>query len=216
MDLGKAFSFPFQTTQWVEKLLLPALITLIPIFGQIFLLGWYLDITRRVIHRDPDPLPTVDLVRSLTDGLKALVIDLVYLIPLIVLGVLVVVAARANGAAQTNAGSLGFALLLAFLLILIVLYIIALTVLLPAAWSNFIAKEDISAAFRFNEVFGLLRKAPSAYLMVFLVAILTSIIAPLGWVAFAVGAAATTLYAMAINGYVYGMAYNQATAQMAQ
>lgn len=214
MDLGKAFTFPFQTSQlsttWVEKLLLPALITLIPIFGWIFLMGWYLDITHRVIAGYNDPLPDLDLGRQFVDGLKALVITLVYAVPLLAMGALVAIAAAINSNTNSTASNVGFTLTLLLFLILMSVYIVAMAVVLPAALSNFIAKADVSAAFHFNEVFGLLSKAPSAYLIVFLVSLLTGAIAPMGSAVCGIGVAATLLYAMAVNGYVYGAAYNQA------
>lgn len=210
MDIGKAFTFPFQTTRWAEKLLIPALITLIPIFGQIFLVGWYLDITRRVIHGEPDPLPELDFGRQLVDGLKGVVIALVYSLPLLVMVVLVGVFSEVSNNTSVEAGQLIFALFIMLFVALMFIYGLAMAFVLPAAMGHFVAKEDISAAFRFSEVLGLIRSAPGDYAIVLLIALLASAIAPLGAVVCGIGVAATTLYAMAVNGYMYGAAYNRA------
>lgn len=209
MDFGKAFSFPFHPTRWVEQLLIPALITLIPVFGQIYLAGWYLDITRRVIRGDADPLPDLDIGRHFVDGLKAVVIGLVYAIPLLVLVVPVVIATNISTNGDNQGSNAVVALTMLCFVTFMAIYTLALAFVLPAALGNFVAKNDIAAAFRFPEVFGLLRAAPAAYLLVLLCTLLTSIIAPLGSALCVIGIAATTLYAMAVNGYLYGAAYLQ-------
>lgn len=218
IDFSKAFSFPFQTQNWVEKLLLPALVTLIPIFGQIFLLGWYLDVTRRVIHGNDDPLPDLDLGRQFVEGLKALIISLVYALPILVLVVpiILVSAAASNNTGQASgAANAGVALVSLCFTAFILVYGLLLAFVLPAALANFVAHEDIAAAFRFPEVFGLLRAAPAVYLVVLLLTLLTSMIASLGSVVCFIGVAATTLYAFAVNGYLYGDAYRVARGQAA-
>lgn len=68
MNLGQAFSFPFQDPDWLKKIGLMALISLIPIVGPIIVLGWGLDITRRVITRSPIILPEIDMGNQITDG----------------------------------------------------------------------------------------------------------------------------------------------------
>lgn len=209
MDINKAFSFPFQTTRWAEKLLVPALLTLIPIFGQIFLVGWYLDITRRVEHGEPDPLPEIDIARQLADGIKGMVISLVYALPNLILGSIALISIN-SASNSTSFVRTGVTLLTLLLVGLMLLYALAMLFVLPAALGHFVAQEDVAAAFRFNEVFGLLRNAPGDYGVVLLITLLTSLIAPLGGIFCGIGAAATTLYAMAINGYLYGEAYRRA------
>ena len=60
MDFGLAFSYVFQDRDWLRKVGIVALISLIPILGQLVLIGWSLNITKRVIERHPEPLPEVD------------------------------------------------------------------------------------------------------------------------------------------------------------
>ncbi len=72
--------------------------------------------------------------------------------------------------------------------------------------------DELGAAFRFGEVFGLVRAAPSAYLIVVLATLVTGIVAGLGIILCFIGVFLTLVYAMAVNGHFYGQAYNQATA----
>src|SRR3972149_6471966 len=73
IDLGLAFSFPFADKDWFKKLIIPGLIGLIPLIGQIAFYGWWVEVTRRVIRQQPDPLPDFsDFAGYLTDGLKGI------------------------------------------------------------------------------------------------------------------------------------------------
>jgi hypothetical protein len=86
---------------------------------------------------------------------------------------------------------------------------------LPAAIGNFAATGQLGAAFRFNEVFGLVRAAPGAYFMVFLGSIVASIIAGLGLIACIIGVLFTAAYAYMINAHLWGQAYKAAKAMPA-
>jgi hypothetical protein len=214
MNFGLAFTYPFQDPDWAKKILLPALISIIPVIGQIYLLGWSLDITRRVIRHDPVVLPELNFERQFVDGLKGLVVGLVYAIPIIILSIpvsIVTSIAGNNGSMDSNTANV---LVVAVSLCcngLILVYSLLLAFLYPAAMGNMVSKEQLGAAFRFNEIFGLIRSAPGAYLFVLLGIIVSGIISQLGIIACGIGILATMAYAMAINGHLYGQAYNEAT-----
>jgi hypothetical protein len=216
MDFGKAFSFPFQDPDWAKKILIPALVFLIPIVGQIIVLGWALDITRRVIHREERPLPELDFGKNLADGFKGFIISLVYAIPAIILALppAIVNTATASSVDSSNSNGLGPLAIIVMVCCygLLFLYSLAMYVILPAALGNFVATENMSAGFRFSEVFGLVRTAPGAYLMVLLGMIIAGFIGGLGAIACIIGVLATYAYAMAIEGHLYGQAYLEATA----
>jgi hypothetical protein len=55
MNFGKAFTFVFDDPEWLRKVAINALIGLIPIVGQLYLLGWGLEVARRVAMRTHDP-----------------------------------------------------------------------------------------------------------------------------------------------------------------
>ncbi|HEX9018614.1 MAG TPA: DUF4013 domain-containing protein, partial [Anaerolineaceae bacterium] len=91
-----------------------------------------------------------------------------------------------------------------------VLYGLLMTFILPAAIGNFVASERLGAAFQFGEVFGLVRAAPGAYLMVFLGALVVGVISSLGSVVIFVGVLLTTTYGQAVMGHLYAQAYQEA------
>ena len=213
MDFGKAFTYPFDDPDWLKKILIPALIAIIPIVGQIFLIGWSLDVTRRIIRREPSPLPELDFGRQMVDGLKAFVIGLVYAIPvfILIIPVIIVSVAASSGNTSDNSSNGLVAAVTLCCSGLIFIYSLVLAFVLPAVYANFIANENLGAAFRFQEVIGLVRAAPGAYLIVLLGVIITSFIAQLGTIACGIGVLATLTYSMAVNGHLYGQAYNEAT-----
>ncbi|MFC1879841.1 hypothetical protein ACFLZW_08010, partial [Chloroflexota bacterium] len=68
------------------------------------------------------------------------------------------------------------------------------------------------AAFRFGDVFGLVRAAPMAYLMVLIGAFVAGLVAMLGIVACVIGMFVTIPYSYAVNAHMQGQAYNEAVA----
>jgi len=82
---------------------------------------------------------------------------------------------------------------------------------MPAAMGNYAARGNLGAAFRFKEVFGLLRSAPGAYLLTLLGIMVAGFVAGLGTIACVIGMFATLVYSQAIMGHLYGQAYLEAT-----
>ncbi len=212
MQYGTAFTFPFQDQDWIKKFAIAAIFLLIPIIGQLFLLGWGLEITRRVIKGDPTPLPEWNNFGGfLVDGLKGLVIGFVYALPIIV------VQACNQGIAfglpelvdSDTANTISWVVLSCFGCISF-LYGILLAVAVPAAMGNFVANDSLGAAFRIGEIVGLLKAAPAAYVVVVLTAIITPFIALLGVMFCVIGLLVTIPYTMMVNQYMHGEAYRVA------
>lgn len=212
MDFGLAFSYVFQDKDWLRKVGIVALISLIPILGQLVLIGWSLNITKRVIDRHPEPLPEVDFGGDLARGFSALVIGFVYSLPItlfaLVFGILDSVVA---GQSSSDAANTLIAILSLCFSLFAFLYGIAIAIVLPAAYGNYIAKGNLSAGFALGEVFGLVRANIGAYLIVLLGSFVGGLIAPLGTILCVVGVILTYTYTVAVMGHLYGQAYNAAT-----
>lgn len=212
MDFGLAFSYVFQDRDWLRKVGIVALISLIPILGQLVLIGWSLNITKRVIDRHPEPLPEVDFGGDLARGFSAFVIGFVYSLPItlfaMIFGILdsVVGGQSSSDAVVTIIGILS----LCFSLFAII-YGIAMALVIPAAYGNYVAKGSLSAGFALGEVFGLVRANIGAYLIVLLGSFVAGLIAPIGLILCIVGVVLTYAYGVAIMGHLYGQAYNAAS-----
>lgn len=212
MDFGLAFSYVFQDKDWLRKVGIVALISLIPILGQLVLIGWSLNVTKRVIDRHPEPLPEVDFGGDLGRGFSAFVIGFVYSLPItlfaLVFGILdSVVAGQSNSDAVVTLMAI---LSLCFGLFAFI-YGIAMAIVLPAAYGNYVAKGSLGAGFALGEVFGLVRANIGAYLIVLLGTFVAGLIAPLGTILCIIGVILTYAYSVAVMGHLYGQAYNAAT-----
>jgi hypothetical protein len=188
------------------KTIIAALVSLIPIIGQITVFGWGLEVTRRVIRDDPNPLPDwSDFGGHIVKGIIAWVISFVYALPLILVWICpaIIFAVVPEDDTVISVVSACFGCLT-------FLYVVLMLFVLPAAMGNYAAKDEIGAAFRFGEVFGLVRAAPGAYLLAILGALIAGFIAPLGIILCFVGVLWTQAYAVLINSHLWGQAYNEA------
>jgi hypothetical protein len=216
MDFGKAFSFPFEDPDWIKKILLAALISLIPIVGQIYLVGWTLEVARRVIRQYSRLLPDVDFSESLILGFKSFVISFVYSLPAIILATPIWLVPVIAGSGSNNDTMSALATVVAVCCGgLIAIYGILLLLLIPVAHGNFLATGELSAAFHLNEILKLFRAAPGAYLLVVLGQLIAGFIAPLGTIACGVGALVTAAYSLLMVSHLYGQAYNEASSHKA-
>jgi hypothetical protein len=171
MNLAKAFQYPFEDKEWPTKVGLGALITIVPILN-FAILGYTLEIMRRVEKNDPQPLPGWDdLGKKLLDGLMLFLVGLVYALPVILLvglplAIMVIPAVlAANSGSQdlinTAATAGGFVELC--LSCLFVIYGLGLSVIFPAIYIEYIHKGTFGACFNFKQIFAMIGKNAGAY-----------------------------------------------------
>jgi len=214
MQFGRAFSFAFEDPDWLKKIGIAALVSLIPLVGQIFLVGWGVEVMRRVINRDAVPLPDwTDFSGHLVRGLKATVVYLVYSLPMILFGFCMWAGMMgstllfAGDEANVEAASIAMIVVAGALGCLMLIYGILMAFLLPAALARMAVSGNLGGAFRIGDVFKLVRAAPGPYVLVILGSMLAGIIGSLGSIACGIGALLTTAYASTITGHLTGQAY---------
>jgi hypothetical protein len=138
----------------------------------------------------------------------ALVIQIVYLLPLIVLyGVFVfltVAGAAAAGESEAGAGVVGLLGLCLIPLILIAALVCGFASL--AAIMRYLATDSLGEAFKFGEVIATLRSHIGAFLMILVAGILAGLVAGLGVIACGVGVLFTGFYAQCVIGHAIGQA----------
>ncbi len=215
MDIGKAFTFVFDDDKWITKILIAAAIVLLGLlFSWVLLIplilafailsGYMVEIVRRVTRGEMSGLPEWDdWGKLLADGLKVLIIGIVYALPAIIISLCLGVP---GGVLSENGEGLGglftFAASCLNFLWSIVMYL-----LLPAAIARFAATDDLSAAFRFGDVIALVRNNLATYLVTLVMAWVASIIAGLGFLVCGIGALVTIPYSYMVMGHLYGQAY---------
>lgn len=224
MDIGKSFTFVFEDEAWLTKILIMAAILFLGVFFSWLVLipaivaaalinGYMVEIIRNVLRGQLDELPEWDNWGDLiVDGLKVIVIQLVYALPAIIVGLCLSIAMTAAG----NNGEGLVVFLSVVMSCLILLWAIVVSILLPAATAIFAATNDLAAAFRFGEVFALVRDNLSTYLITFIMSWVASFIGGLGSIVCGVGAFITGPYGYMVTGHLYGQAYLASTAAASQ
>ena len=214
MDFGLAFSFPFQDEKWIEKIVIAAVIGIIPIIGWFALLGWSIEIGRRVINGDDEVLADwSDFGGLLTLGFKAWVAALVFSIPLIIVWIPVGIFTGVVSSTDGDAAGAVISLVSFCMICLTFTYTIALLFALPASYGRLAATDGLVESLTFRALWTIVSNAPSAYLIVLLGYIVAGFIASLGTILCFVGIFLTTAYSLAVEGHLLGQAYKEGTAK---
>lgn len=207
MDIGKAFGFVFEDEEWVTKVLLGALITLIPIFGGFALMGYAIAIVRNVKAGNPRPLPDWnDLGRYFTDGLLFWVATFVYSLPMLILicpiALVWILPALAGEQEDLLAVLTGVAgVLSAGMGCLAVLYGVLLGLLTPVVQIRYAESGDLGTCLRFGEVFRFLFNHIGSIVISQIVLFVIGII-----IASVIGGLGTILAVIPICGWLLGAA----------
>ncbi len=82
MDFGKAFTFAFEDPDWLKKILINGLIGLIPLVGQIYLMGWGLEVARRIAMGGPAVLSGCRLWHLPGPRVQSFLVSLVWAAPI--------------------------------------------------------------------------------------------------------------------------------------
>lgn len=206
MNFGLSFSYIFEDPDWFKKLLLPGLCMLIPVVGWMVAVGWALKATKNVMDGVENPLPDLDFGNDILRGLFAFLISFVYSLPVSILST---VSGWISGWNMHNSdiatwglglfsGAIG---LVAFLLGVVTAF------LSLGAIANYIAKDDLGAAFRLGEVWKLLMNNLGDWVLVALGSLLAvGIIGPMGTVACVIGVVLTMTFGLAVTGHLMGQA----------
>ena len=205
MNFGNAFSFIFDDANWFKKIIIPTLVGLIPVIGQMVIGGYIIRTIRNVANKDPYPLPEMDFGEDLRLGFGWVVVGLVYSIPMAIVGAIMSLVTQSLEQNAENPiliiASIGLGLMMG-------VWGLIMAFFLPAAQANYAVKDKIGAAFNLKEVFGMIFRNPVAWLLVLVGTFLSGLIAPLGIIACGVGVLLTTMYASLVNAHLSGQAYS--------
>lgn len=215
MDIGRSFSYITEDQDWLKKILIGGLISLIPIVGQIYVMGYVLQVLKNLIEGLETPLPeaTEDFGEKLVNGLVLWVINFIYFLPLTIVGSI----SGGGGAILTSviedvdtasaiAGVWGscFGCLSLILGILI-------SLLIPFVWAKYAESGQFGDAFKLGDIFALLKDNLGSTIIVILVSWLVSLVAGIvGFITCIVGLIFTMFYAKLVTVFLYGSLYRQA------
>jgi hypothetical protein len=209
-DFPKTFTFIFEDRDWVSKLLIGALFSLLGVFiiGYIVLLGYFAQLVRNVVAGSERPLPEWrNFGDYLADGIRLFGVGLVYMLPFIGLALMLIVpAALMEGAGHEAAG----AVLGILLPVVLVPLVFAVTLLLPAVFLRVIMLGRFSAGFELGEVFALIRASGINYLLAIAVHLVAGFVAQFGILLCCVGVFATSFWSLAASTHAFAQAYRLA------
>jgi hypothetical protein len=158
MDFGTAFGFVFEDEEWIKKVLLGALILLIPIVGQLVVFGYGIAVIRNVKAGNPRPLPSWnEFAEHLSDGFKYWVATMIYAIPILLLlcplALISLLPALSGGNEDALAILSGVAGLAGIALLCIVtVYGMFLALVSPVLQIRFAETGELSQCLRFGDV----------------------------------------------------------------
>lgn len=221
MDVAKAFTFIMEDEQWVGKIGIGALVTLLSflIIPIPLLVGYMVGVSRNVKNGAPTPLPEwEDWGQLFKDGLSIIVAQLVYTLPFWLLACFSFIATIGFGRlAEASEDIFTTGMIATFGLVgcLTLLFAVALLFLSPAIVVQYVRTNELGATFRFGEVIAIARDNIGDILIVFLVTLgvsivlnlvigVLSVILCIGWIAGLVISMAAGPYIAVATGHMYG------------
>jgi len=169
VDIGRSFSYAFEDKNWITKILIGGLLSIVPIVNFIPV-GYALRTFRQIIEGTETPLPEWnDWGGDFMRGLYIALAGLIYLIPAMILGGIGGALADVNSSIVAVFG-LGISCVG-------VIYGFALAVFLPALIIIYARTDEFSGFFDFSGAWQLISKNLGNYVIAILMALAISIVA---------------------------------------
>ncbi|MFO7270191.1 DUF4013 domain-containing protein [Sphaerobacter thermophilus] len=200
MDIGRAFTFTFQDSQWIKKVAIGGLLVLIPIIGWLFVSGYWLRLVRQVVENEDVPLPEWnDFGGDLVRGLKFIVVAFVWSIPAAIVSLMASFSGNGNDLSSTNLGLQCLSTILS----------LGAAFVQPLFATRVALTEDIGAGLQFGAIFNEIRPVATSLLIVLLMSIVIALLAMVGVVLCIIGVIFTVFFAYVVQAHLYGQVRRQ-------
>lgn len=236
MNINKAFSYLFEDKQWISKLGIGAVVSMVPILNFAWS-GYLVGILRNVLSNEAEPLPQWDnFEKKFMDGLILFAAGLVYSLPILLVMCLPMGIMGISGAISGNgdfqdvgealAGVGGFLGLCLGGLFFI--YAIFLSIVYPAILVFFAREGTFASCFKFKDVLGLISKNAGPFFTAWGISLVTALgvgfvagtvsamlgwIPCVGWIAALVISMGSAVYATAVYSHLFGQFGSMAAAR---
>ncbi len=210
MDISRAVQFMMDDEKWITKLLIACVVTLLSVFVlPIFvLMGYSIQIARNVKDGMDVPLPEWDNWGGyFKDGLTIFAAGFIYMLPALILMAIGVAITGVGGATEIDAIAATGGVLLALFGCIAGLYSLALALIAPAIYVQYLEYGTLGACLRYREVIDIARNNVGDIIITILVILgisigfsLVSWIPCLGWIIM-IAAAPFTQF---VTGHLYG------------
>ena len=227
MNVEKSFAYPFEDKDWVRKLGLGALISMVPILNFAWS-GYMVDILRNVMSSQPEPLPTWDdLGKKFNEGLILFGAGLIYAAPILIAVCLPLGITAFSGLFSRDGNvqdlsqtitEVGVVVFFGLLCVLL-LYGLVLSILYPAILVLFSREGTFASCFQLRQAFDLIRKNAAPFfiawalsiaaglvvgLIVGFVNLVVSWIPCIGWIVGLVLGVASVIYSNVVYAHLFG------------
>jgi Protein of unknown function (DUF4013) len=227
MNVEKSFSYPFEDKDWLSKLGLGAVISMVPILNFAWY-GYLVDIIRNVMHQAAEPLPTWDdLSQKFNEGLILFAAGLIYASPILIAVCLplTMILSSSLFSENTHTQDIGETLLQAggallyCLLCVLLLYGLVLSILYPALLILFAREGTFASCFKLREAFEMIRKNAAPFFIAWALSIAASLgvglivgfvnlvvswIPCIGWIVGLALGLASAAYSTAVYAHLFG------------
>jgi hypothetical protein len=195
MDIGRAFTYPFEDKDWLKKIAIGGVVTIVPIVNFIAV-GYAFRTLRNLLDGQETPLPEWDdWGGDFMLGLIPALAGIVYQIPTWILSMISGIFAGSDSGA---AGLLGlvFGCLSA-------VYGLVLGIIMPAMYLRYARSGEFNTFFQFPEAIAFIRENLSEYIITVLMILVAFIAAGIvGGVACGIGTIFTTFIAGLVSAHL--------------
>jgi hypothetical protein len=206
VDFGRTFTLPTQDPDWVKKILIGGLFTLLcaVLVGVPFVLGYFSRTLRNVVSGIANPMPDWDDLGGLfNEGLRLTAVYLVYVLSVVVvfcaLGCLLWLPFAAAGGHMERGGAEALGVLggvgMVALYGLVMLVSLVLAVYLPAALARSAIRGTVADGFAWQAVVAFIRANLGNYLLSLVIYLVAGFVAQFGVLLCCVGVFPATFWA---------------------
>jgi hypothetical protein len=214
MDWGKSFRYVFDDRDWVTKVLIGGILSMIPVVNLV-VIGYALKALKNVAEGAEQPLPAWDdfgdyFVKGLISALGAMV----WAIPIIILAAITGVLSAVTGydSAEPSRVAAPYVLCIWSMSCVSGIYGLFLGFVLPAAFAHYAIRGDFGAFFRCGEIFKFIKANLGNYIVALLLAWVAQFISGFGVILCIVGAIFTEFWAILVGSHLMGQVYRSSEA----
>jgi hypothetical protein len=214
MDWGKSFTYVFDDKDWVVKLLIGGILSMIPVVNLV-VLGYVLRALKNVAEGAEHPLPAWDDFGDyFVKGLVSVLGAMVWALPIFILGAMAAVLSALTGydSAEPTRVAAPYVLCMWSMSCVSGIYGLFLGFVLPAAFAQYAVRGDFGAFFRFGDIGKFIKANLGNYIVAIILAAVAQCISSFGVMLCIIGAVFTQFWALLVGSHLLGQVFRSSAA----
>jgi hypothetical protein len=216
MDWGKSFTHVFEDKDWVVKVLIGGILSMIPIVNLV-VIGYALRALKNVAEGAEQPLPAWDDFGDyFVKGLVSVLGAMVWALPIIILATMTAVLSALTGydSAEPSRVAAPYVLCIWSMSCVSGIYGLFLGFVLPAAFAQYAVRGDFGAFFRFGDIGKFIKANLGNYIVALILAVIAQFISSFGVILCCIGAIFTEFWALLVGSHLLGQVYRSSEAAL--